>query len=444
MLVKYRVILVVIFLVTLGLYKAEAQQSGTASPYSRYGIGDLQSVEFVRVAGMGGTTIALREDTFPSQINFNNPASYSSLQHTTFDFGAKAQFVRLENNSTTQDKQNVSFSYFSLGFPIKKLRGGCSFGLRRYSQVGYQMSESKELTDIGQANFTYTGEGGLNQFYAGTGFSIIEDSVHTLALGFNASYLFGALSYVRQVEPDTTDSNILNLQYSETTNLGGMYFDYGLQYKVKFKNNLAIGLGFTHALNKDIKGSLTSVAERYVTNSLGNPTFQDTAFYSKNTGGSVTIPQAFGVGFSIQKGTKWLFAADYKLQNWSKYEAFGQKDNLADSWRGSCGFEYTPNRFERAPKSFFQKTSYRLGGYYSTTYLQLNGTQLNDYGVTLGLGLPLPTQVYSRGSISHINLALELGQRGTLASNLIKEGYINIRLGFTLNDGGWFIRRKYD
>lgn len=433
-----------IILVTLSLTDVKAQQSGTTSPYSRYGIGDLQSVEFVRYAAIGGTTVALRDDSYPSYVNFNNPASYSSIKHTTFDFGAKAQFIKLENNTASETKNNASFSYFTLGFPIKKLRGGLAFGLRRYSQVGYQLSEQKVLEDIGNANLTYTGEGGLNQFFMGTGFSICDDSTHTLALGFNASYLFGALSNIRNVEPDTSDSNSLNLRYEETTNLGGLYFNYGLQYKLHFDNDFAIGVGFIHSINDQIKGSLTSVAERYALSTSGNPTFQDTTYYNKNVGSGVTIPQAFGVGLSIESGTKWLFAADYKWQNWSRYEAFGQTDNLADSWRGSFGFEYSPNRLERAPKKFFQKTAYRFGGYYSTTYLQLNNTQLNDYGLTLGFGFPLSRTAYDFGAISNINIAAEFGQRGTLASNLIRESYINLRVGFTLNDAGWFKQRKYD
>ena len=36
-----------------------------------------------------------------------------------------------------------------------------------------------------------------------------------------------------------------------------------------------------------------------------------------------------------------------------------------------------------------------------------------------------------------INLSTEVGNRGTLANNLVRDRYVNIHLGFTLNDK-WF------
>jgi len=51
------------------------------------------------------------------------------------------------------------------------------------------------------------------------------------------------------------------------------------------------------------------------------------------------------------------------------------------------GMEYTHN--QAALRGFFNKIYYRLGGYYSDTYLRINNEQLSDYGITFGVGLPL-------------------------------------------------------
>ena len=57
--------------------------------------------------------------------------------------------------------------------------------------------------------------------------------------------------------------------------------------------------------------------------------------------------------------------------------------------------------------------------------------------LSLGFGLPLPK------SASRINLALEIGQRGTTNSGLIKEQFMGVHAGFNFCDK-WFIQRKYD
>lgn len=423
----------------------QAQFSGTTSPYSRYGLGDLQVNEFGRNAGMGGVSYAIRENDslpLPNYVNFANPASYSGLKLTAFEVGVKSAFAKLENSATSTNKRNTSISYFAFAFPVKKLKAGISFGLRHYSHIGYQLNDTLKQPGIGTFYYEYLGDGGLNQFYLGAGKSIFEsETAGTLAVGVNVSYLFGAMNNIRRVEQDTT--NVLNLRYSNTTNLGDFNYDFGLQYLLPLKNDLALGVGFVFTPSIKIKGSQTNVAERYFETN-GFESVVDTAYYNKDTGGNVSIPMSYGGGISLTKRNKWTFGADYKAQDWSGYQAFGQTDNLADSWKGSVGFEITPNKTLTAKKSYFKRTAYRVGGYYSNTYLQLGGTQLTDYGITFGLGLPLPRlQVGKEVTQSIINIAVELGQRGTIENNLIKESYANIRLGFTLNDK-WFNQRKYD
>ncbi len=421
----------------------QAQTSGTNSPYSRYGLGDLQVNEFGRNAAMGGIGLAIGDTSSPSYINFSNPASYSAIEFTAFEAGVKTNFITQENSATSVKKRNTNFSYFALAFPMKKINAGLSLGLRHYSSVGYQLADTVKYTDVGTFNYQYEGSGGLNQFFLGAAKTLFEtDSAGMLSIGFNASYLFGALHNVRRVEPDTT--NALSLRYTNTTNLGDINLDFGLQYQFQIKKKYFIGLGLVFSPANGIKGSYTSLAERYFQNDNGTEFIQDTAFYNKNVDGDVTIPMSWGGGISIRNGDKWLFGADYKTQDWADYQAFGVTDNLANSWKGAAGFEFTPNKNLISRKGYLKRVAYRIGGYYSSTYLQLRGTQLNDYGITFGLGLPLPrVQVGTRLTQSIINIAVELGQRGTTENNLIKESYANIRIGFTLNDK-WFNQRKYD
>ena len=67
----------------------------------------------------------------------------------------------------------------------------------------------------------------------------------------------------------------------------------------------------------------------------------------------------------------------------------------------------------------------------------MKSTQLDDFGVSFGLGLP----VYR--SLSKINIAVQAGQRGTLANGLIREQYVRLSLGFSFADK-WFNKYKYE
>ena len=61
----------------------DAQISGN-SPYSRFGLGDLTSGNFVHLQSMGGISAAYGD---AYQTNLRNPASLARLQATSFETG---------------------------------------------------------------------------------------------------------------------------------------------------------------------------------------------------------------------------------------------------------------------------------------------------------------------------------------------------------------------
>ena len=66
------------------------QQLTPSSPYSRYGLGDLQSSAFGRATAMGGAGIASR---YNLQINSANPASYTAIDSLNFLFEFGLQLI---------------------------------------------------------------------------------------------------------------------------------------------------------------------------------------------------------------------------------------------------------------------------------------------------------------------------------------------------------------
>ena len=91
-------------------------QTNSISPYSRYGLGDLQPDVFVQSRAMGGIGAGLRD---PLHINVSNPASYSALKYTSFESALFHKTVNMVAKGFKSEKNsNTSLSYLALAFPI--------------------------------------------------------------------------------------------------------------------------------------------------------------------------------------------------------------------------------------------------------------------------------------------------------------------------------------
>lgn len=418
-----------IFCLLSSVFCIVTAQTTTSSPYSRYGIGDIQGSGLIQNMSMGGISQGINN---PYNINISNPASYSSLQLTTFETAIHSNFSTLSTTTLANTVNSSSFGYLALAFPVSK-KCGASLGLLPFSRVGYKISDEETRNDIGKIKYLYEGTGGINQFYAGASYKIYKN----LSLGMNASYLFGLINKTRTVEiPDT--SNIFFTSIKNNTTVSDFYFNYGLQYTDSLKKDWVATVGITGALSSKIKINNDTLTNRYLYTSTGSVAVLDTIQYNVDndkTKGYFTLPAYFGIGVAFKKNTKWLIGIDYTIQNWSNYKMIEQNDGLVNSWKIATGVQYVPKA--DAMKGYFKLVQYRMGLYYSNTNLQINGNRLNDYGFSLGLGLPV------RRALSTIHLAVIVGQRGTTANGLLQEQYTRFSVGFTLNDK-WFLKRKYD
>ena len=108
----------------------------------------------------------------------------------------------------------------------------------------------------------------------------------------------------------------------------------------------------------------------------------------------------------------------------------------------SIGAQFTPAQSPFIQAAYWKKVQYRIGVKYYPTYLQLQNTPLSEYSVAFGVGLPVgKMKILQQYSV--LNFSFELGKRGTIANNLIKEQFAKITVGFTINDR-WFIKSKID
>lgn len=474
-------------------------QTGTNSPYSRFGVGDLQPASYIKNRGMGGTSIAY---SGLYSTNIVNPASLTSIYLTTFEIGLKANLTSIETNQLKQKSNNAGLNYFSFAFPVKYKKWGTAFGLMPYSSVGYSFF----YEDIGQDNVKqehyFEGYGGIDQVFLSNAWSPFKG----LSIGLNAAYLFGTTYDERRVE--FSDRTYVNTRIIEGINYGDFYFSGGLLYtKDSLKLSPSDSINFLDVRLKSIEDSLYIIDEildglesrpdsasqvrksewekqlaelsteyektferkrnvkvrkqrgdwtfsaglvsslssevkatqSKVTESYkyfgGNIQVIDTIATVKSNEGTVQLPFSYGVGLSMRKGNRLLFLADFSSQNWAQFVKFGEADSLEDSWKISSGIQFTPN--DRSLTNYLDIIQYRIGFRYEQTYLQLRNTALKEYALSFGFGLPM------RRVATTINLFGEFGRRGTTDNNLIEENFFRFGVGITINDR-WFVKPKFD
>ncbi len=418
---RNKLVLLLLF-VTLGSYSNA--QNVTSTPYSQFGLGQLQKNNSVISLGLGGIANGLRLD---NAINTQNPASYSALQWTTFEVGAFGSFLKLENSTGSAFRNNAALSYLKIAFPISP-KWGASFGLVPVSGMGYESNISTTFLDTPVTQI-FKGEGGLNQFYLGTAYNVTKN----LSIGVNASYLFGTLDRTKANEfPDST--GFLNIKQTNSTYIGSLFFNYGIQYKLNLLNDKYLVIGLNGNPSTNLSSTRNTISTRYYYQNELERTI-DTTQNTVDQKGTVVYPMINSLGFSYGKTNHWMFGSDVTLGNWSTLSIFDTKQNLSNTFDFNLGGSITPDYM--AVGNYFKNIEYRFGFNYNKSYVNIAGEDINQMSLSLGFGLPLPK------TASRINLAFEIGQRGTTNSGLIKEQFMGVHAGFNFCDK-WFIQRKYD
>lgn len=403
-------------------------QNRISSPYSRFGIGDLLSNNGVFNMAMGGISYGVYSPYF---VNNSNPASYVAFDSLSFifDVGAFAKLSTLSNQNISQKANFASLGNLKFGFPVTKWWKS-SFGLQPYSMNGYSMLDSRVDANQGNVNFLYEGDGGISQFYFGNSYSLTRN----LSVGFNLSYLFGTLNKSSRSEfPDS----LLKLNYNvlNSAKVHDVYLDYGLFFHKQLASGLQYNAGLVFSTNSNISATENRLGYTYFIGSTGVELIRDTVLNEPEVKGNILLPANAGFGFSLGKTDKWMAGADIQWQQWEKFKYFGVSDSLKNSLRISVGGSYTPSI--TTVSGYWQRITYRAGLKYSSSYLELRGKNIDEFGISLGVGLPLPR------TRSTINLAAEFGTRGTTSNNLIKDNYVKFTLGLSIFER-WFIIRKYD
>lgn len=417
-----------LLLLILFVQSAAFGQGRISSPYSRFGIGDIMSTAGVNQRAMGGIGYGISSPFF---INAMNPASYVSIDTLSFifDIGADARQTNLRTLDFSETATAASLSYLKFGFPVTRWWRG-AFGLLPYSSTSYHMQDRSVEEGIGSIKRIYKGDGGINRVFVGSSFKLHS----TLSVGFNFGYLFGTIN---QSSANTFPDSAYRMNYKivSSTKVNDLYMDYGIYYRKTLKNKMQLSAGLALSNNHQVNATIEQLGYRYFISSTGLDNVVDTIVNVKAKKGSITLPTNLGFGVALSKTDNWLIGADVQYQLWEDYKYFGRSDSLQNTLRLSLGGEYTPSI--STVSNYFQRLTYRGGLTYQNSFLELRGQRINEFGISFGLALPLPR------TRSTLNIAAELGTRGTTAQNLIKENYVRFTLGLSIFER-WFIIRKYD
>jgi hypothetical protein len=417
-----------ILLALLTIVSVRMMAQNNNIPYSQLGLGDLDDGYYNRTSGLANTGIAYRSNRF--LIN-NNPASFSGLtdQYFTMEIALRGQYISYAGNQVNvggTESADLTFRKLVLGIKITK-HWGSSIGLLPYSTQNYEFQAPYYIngTTVQIANNYYQGHGSVNRAYWANSYEFF----HHLSIGVDASYIFGQLNQNNIIQSSANGATLVST--TNNVNLQNLYFTYGMQLYGGLGKNLTYSIGGTYSA----KAALLAASTKLVLNN-DSVALQNI----QNQEGYMYLPQAWGAGLSLGYKQKYTFVADYRYQNWNGVAGVnaypGQGYAITSSERGSIGFEISK---KKAFANYRVEISYiQAGAYYENSYLQINGEQIKDYGITAGFG------VNSVKSPLAYNLVLQYGIRGTTQNNLIRENYAD--LTFLINFGQiWFTKgKKFD
>lgn len=402
------------------------------SPYSRFGLGNISDHKSVVLKGMAGVANGYASE---HEINAENPASYTYLKSAAFNFGFIAQGNNVKIGEDVTHSSTITINHLNLALPLIQKHLAINIGYMPYSSVYYNSRDSIVIDNI-KAYQTYNGEGGLNY-----GFMGISGGWGGFSAGVNAGYMFGNFRNSSYFALDTTYMLTTRITDTSTnTNYGSLYFKGGLMYKAKIQKDKYLSIGGTASLSN----KLNAIRNGYMTASTTGQSVIDTVSASYDLKGEMTLPAEYGFGIHYGKQNNFDFGVDFDYSNWKKFSRFTGNPEVGvaqNAYRVAIGGEILPNP-KATTKQYFSAVTYRFGAYYGKDYFNLNNTDINFYGGTIGFQLPFKPSPNSE-QMGALNISLDLGNRGTVQNGLAKEFYTKFSVGVKFN-ARWFERYKFN
>ncbi len=438
---------------------AQTSSVNAFSPYTMYGIGEMNTPGTLPMRTMGGVGVAVRK---VGDVNLLNPASYSIAPQKSFlfDFGVEGQNF-YNSQRVTGEEKHTAYNTFNirdvaLQFPLAK-KLGLGLSLTPYSSVGYRMrydhpfsSDDPVWGNVGAVQYNYQGEGDVTEVKLGIGWEVFKN----FSIGLAAQYYWGDIdrdftsTTASITGSDTAYSSIVG---SDNYSISSFKGQIGVQWVAVANQKRALTFGATFDFGGDLRPRVTS--------SITIDNMTSTVVRGDTTTLKLVLPRQYAFGVYYQT-SKWSLGADYEYRNWggrnkgSVHTGVTGSGNDKHSYTVAytntstikLGAEFTPGRYD--VRHFFNRCSYRAGFRYGSFNQTFDGHRLGEWAVTVGVGVPVQFL-----AISGVNVGFEYGRRGyNIAENLglVRQQYFKFAIGFTLFGAGgenkdyWFLRPKYD
>lgn len=393
------------------------------SPYSALGLGEEYTSANVTNMGMGGLGIS---NASPFFLNSQNPALLARrTRFTIFEVGVLGQSRSVAQGNQSQKSFGANLGYLALAFPLSS-RWNSSISLRPYSYVDYQTSQTSAVAGSNYSSaYLYSGKGAINRASFSNGVRLTKN----VYVGAEASFLFGNITNNATAQVVSNGSGSLELLNIDHISYRNIIYRLGVAWRPKLSEKWVMNVGATYDPQRRVSARQTNSYQQ-VLGGAAVPVPPDTL--QSNQRGSVTLPQQAHFGISLEQVNKLLIGVDVGYQQWSQFTAVStQSARLKNSMNVAVGFEYTP---KSNSSSYWQLVTYRAGAQYTQTPYVILKNQPSDVSGSLGVSLPMGAYY-----VNHLNLAIVAGQRGVLGGEQIRERYVKLALGVSLND--WWFRK---
>ena len=458
----------IVFVFIFGLaLKVQSQNLGLSS-YSRIGIGDISEQGSSRNNGMGGAGVASYNQF---QVNALNPAALAVLKYTNFEFDMAGKRTRyLTSKEIAQTGLTANIQYISLSLPLHK-RVIIQLGAKPFSSIAYKDVDQQAARDINNNpintkfyNNTSTGSGGLSDFFLGGAYNYKD----WLLLGVNTGVVMGQSVYENKLEEVRESIFLYSTERFEqhlrispgilitreiknnkadlmlTDTVIGVKDSLGVQKKAEViptTTNWFYGFGLTGSIFKTLQATEFQKFDQstyaFIPGNTGG--YYDYVMYKRDTIrdgklNNYSLPASVRIGVSLYQPNKISFSIDYNFTNWSKYTHNQYNSKPVNKHGLAFGTEFIP---DYNSTKYYKRVAYRGGIKAELLPYEILGQKISQIQATVGAGL-----VFPKSGVT-LNVSLAYGQRGTVASNLVKENYWLATVGI-ISNSKWFVRRRHD
>ena len=421
------------------------------SPYSMYGVGEINTPGTLQMRSMGGAGVAQR---MPSAVNTLNPASYSATMQRSFLFNFDADgavYKNTQNIGSGSESRKAktgygTFNFHEIAIQFPLTRGlGVGLSVNPYSSVGYRMQGYEQndavLGDVGRVKYRYEGEGDITEVKIGIGWEIFKD----FSIGAAMQYYWGDIdrNYTTSIPNSYGDGSFSSTVGVENYGVSRIKGQVGLQWDIYRSNRHLLTFGATY----DIGGNLLpSVSNKLYINNVFHSTVVDSEQRLE-----LRLPQQVTAGFHY-RNHKITAAVDYTYQDWGarnaqpEYVADGFEVAYTDTHTYKVGVEYVPNLYD--VRNYLRRVHYRLGFRTGDYYQAFRGHKIRQYAVTAGFGFPIKFM-----GMSSIDAGFEYGIRGDRSMlqldgkqlGMVRQTYFKFSIGISMfGEDYWFVKRKYN